>query len=328
MTIPIIICDDSSFARKQIARALPKGWDVEVTYATNGQEGVEAVRAGRGDIIFIDLTMPVLDGFGALELIQREDLQTLPIVVSGDIQPESQRRVMELGAIAFIKKPVNGDELLPLLEEYGVLGLLSPESTIKEESSSFLDWCQEISNVAMGRAADILAKMIGENVELSIPKVSQIEFSEVVTVLELATGGEGFSIVGQGFIGAGIAGETLLVFHDADMIEIAKVMHYGGSLEESDEVELLMDISNVLVGAYLKGIADLLDIHFSQGHPMIQLHNKKLSFGNGNGEQRKILAIELSYTIGPQRVQADQLVLIAEGSVPELAKRAELALGS
>ncbi|OOZ40177.1 hypothetical protein BOW53_08730 [Solemya pervernicosa gill symbiont] len=329
MSLPIIICDDSSFARKQIARALPQDWDVEVTYAGNGLEGIEALRAGKGDVIFLDLTMPELDGFGVLEAIKDEGIEVIAIVVSGDIQPESQRRVDELGAAAFIKKPVREEELLPLLDRYGLLKQESTGDGVREEGTTFLDWCQEISNVAMGRAADLLATMIGENVELSIPKVSQIDFSEVITALELATGGEGFSVVGQGFIGSGIAGETMLVFHDADMIEIAQVMHYTGDLGESDEVELLMDVSNVLVGAYLKGLADLLDIHFSQGHPMIQLHNKQLNFGQGNsgGGPRPILAIELSYTIGESRVQADQLVLITEGSVPELASRAEMALG-
>ncbi|PKI11236.1 response regulator, partial [Shewanella sp. 11B5] len=34
MTIPILICDDSALARKQMARTLPKDWDVEISYAT------------------------------------------------------------------------------------------------------------------------------------------------------------------------------------------------------------------------------------------------------------------------------------------------------
>ncbi|HOY24580.1 MAG TPA: response regulator, partial [Cellvibrio sp.] len=40
MTIPLLICDDSNMARKQVAKALPAGWDVEITFATNGLEGI------------------------------------------------------------------------------------------------------------------------------------------------------------------------------------------------------------------------------------------------------------------------------------------------
>ena len=46
MTIPVLICDDSALARKQMARTLPKDWDVEVTFATNGAEGLDDGKNG------------------------------------------------------------------------------------------------------------------------------------------------------------------------------------------------------------------------------------------------------------------------------------------
>lgn len=83
MTIPVLICDDSGFARKQITQALPKHWDADLFYAQNGQEALELIRMGKADALFLDLTMPVMDGFEVLETIHREDLPTLPIVISG-----------------------------------------------------------------------------------------------------------------------------------------------------------------------------------------------------------------------------------------------------
>ncbi|HEX5636182.1 MAG TPA: response regulator, partial [Gammaproteobacteria bacterium] len=50
MTTPILICDDSSFARKQMARSLPAGWDVEISYAENGLEGLEVIKTGKSEI--------------------------------------------------------------------------------------------------------------------------------------------------------------------------------------------------------------------------------------------------------------------------------------
>ena len=73
MPTPIVICDDSSFARKQIARSLPSGWNVDITYATNGREGIDAIREGKGDVLFLDLTMPDMDGFAVLEYIRVND---------------------------------------------------------------------------------------------------------------------------------------------------------------------------------------------------------------------------------------------------------------
>lgn len=121
MALPVLICDDSSFARKQMKRALPEGWDIEVTFATNGLEGLEAIRQGKGEIVFLDLTMPEMDGYGVLEVIRKEDLNAMIIVVSGDIQPDAQARVKNLGAMAFVKKPIDKEKATQILTEFGIL---------------------------------------------------------------------------------------------------------------------------------------------------------------------------------------------------------------
>ena len=121
MPIPVLICDDSAMARKQVTRALPESWDVEVTYATNGVEGVDAIKTGKGEFVFLDLTMPEMDGYGVLKTIKEEGLKAIIIVISADIQPEARDRVMKLGALDFIKKPVDGPKLQEVLKRYGLL---------------------------------------------------------------------------------------------------------------------------------------------------------------------------------------------------------------
>lgn len=121
MAIPLLICDDSNMARKQVARVLPEGWDVEITFATNGLEALKAIREGKGEIVFLDLTMPQMDGFGVLEGIRQEDLKAVVLVISGDIQPVARERVAQLGALDFIKKPVDKDVLGATLEKFGLL---------------------------------------------------------------------------------------------------------------------------------------------------------------------------------------------------------------
>ena len=122
MAIPLLICDDSNMARKQVARSLPEDWDVDVTFATNGLEGLAAIHEGKGDMVFLDLTMPEMDGYGVLETVFNEGLNAMIIVISGDIQPEARDRVMKLGAVDFIKKPVNKDKLGAILNAYGLIG--------------------------------------------------------------------------------------------------------------------------------------------------------------------------------------------------------------
>lgn len=121
MSIPLLICDDSNMARKQVAKSLPAGWDVEVTFATNGREGLEAIRAGKGEMVFLDLTMPELDGYGVLEAVKNEGLKAMIIVISGDIQPEARDRVTSLGALDFIRKPINKEKLAETLNKFGLV---------------------------------------------------------------------------------------------------------------------------------------------------------------------------------------------------------------
>jgi CheY-like chemotaxis protein len=121
MSTPILVVDDSAMARKMLIKALPSSWDVEITQAVNGKEAVEAYRLGKGEVIFLDLQMPEMDGYQVLEQIRKEDFNTFVIVVSADVQPLAQQRVKEMGAIAFVKKPVNPEEIESILKSYGVV---------------------------------------------------------------------------------------------------------------------------------------------------------------------------------------------------------------
>ena len=117
----ILVVDDSPIARKMLIKALPPDWDIEITQASNGIEALAAYRAGRVDVMFLDLTMPDMDGYQVLETLRKEDLNCLVIVVSADVQEKAQERVLAMGAIAFIRKPITAEGLRDVLKQYGVV---------------------------------------------------------------------------------------------------------------------------------------------------------------------------------------------------------------
>ncbi|WP_018409796.1 response regulator [Methyloversatilis thermotolerans] len=121
MALSVLVVDDSPMARKMLIKSLPPDWDIDIRQAGNGHEALAAYREGRADVIFLDLNMPGLDGYGVLETLQREDLNCFVIVVSADVQPQARERVMQMGAIAFVQKPVDAAKLEPVLREYGVV---------------------------------------------------------------------------------------------------------------------------------------------------------------------------------------------------------------
>jgi chemotaxis protein CheY-P-specific phosphatase CheC len=338
MSIPVLICDDSSVARKQMARTLPSDWDIEVSFAKHGQEAITAIKEGLGDILFLDLNMPVMDGYETLEEIKRLDLPTMVIVVSGDIQPEAHKRVKELGAMDFIKKPTSAEALMELLEKYGLytapaeaLPALAknepkPMPAIKKGevgAIEYRDCIQEIANVAMGQAADLLARLLSVFVKLPIPKVNLLEVSELQMALALTEQDNTYSAVCQGFIGSGIAGEALLIFSDSSFTDIAKLLKYQGEINRTVELELLMEVASILVGACTNGIAQQLDTTFSQGHPVVLGQHVKVSelIKANAGRWKKTMAIEITYEIENYNISCDLLMLFTEDSLENLNKR-------
>ncbi len=354
MATPVLICDDSNMARKQCARSLPNGWAVDVSFATNGEEGVAAIKEGKAELLLLDLNMPVMDGYEVLEAIRAQDLETMVVVISGDIQPEARNRVKQLGAIDFIKKPVDQDKLTSMLLEYGIIDAeqlqaneTSPEpakpvekpkpkdlpstenvETISELDPQLRDCLQEISNVAMGQAGDMLARLLKVFVELPIPNVNLIEVSELCMAFASVEDFHETSGVCQGFIGSGISGEALLILNDSSFGDMAALLNYKGQLDDSAELEVLMDISNILVGAYLKGLAEQLDLHFSRGAPIVLGQHCDVSqlLQTQNQAWNRTLAIELSYAIEDYPIKCDLLLFFTEDSIPHLAHHASYLL--
>ena len=190
-------------------------------------------------------------------------------------------------------------------------------------SDDHRDCYQEIANIGMGQAADLLARLLGVFVILPIPRVHIIERGELHMALHSTGREESLSAVCQGFTGGGISGEVLLIFNDACFSDMAELMKYGDDLTNVGESELLMDMGSVLIGACLKGIADQLDVSFSQSHPVVLGHHSgvnELLHSNGNDWQ-KTLAIEINYEIKDRNINCDLLLLLSEDSIEFLENK-------
>jgi len=98
-------------ARKQVLRSLPESLSANAQLATNGAEALDLLNSQVFDVLFLDLTMPVVDGLGVLQGIKEAGISIKVFVISADIQPEMQSKVLELGALAFLRKPVQLDVL-------------------------------------------------------------------------------------------------------------------------------------------------------------------------------------------------------------------------
>ncbi|QKE28560.1 two-component system response regulator [Arcobacter acticola] len=115
----ILVTDDSKMARKMVIKTLTENieGDLEIFEAQNGQEALDLYKELSPKIVFLDLTMPIMDGFTALEKIKEFDKNAKVVVISADIQKLSMDRVLQLGAFNFVKKPIDSSKMKQIFEK-------------------------------------------------------------------------------------------------------------------------------------------------------------------------------------------------------------------
>lgn len=308
-------------ARKQAAKCLPEDWEVQIHFAKHGGEAIEAMKEGKGQLLLLDLNMPIMDGYQTLEEIIKNDLDTKVIVVSGDVQPEAHERVKAMGALDFIEKPVNPPKLKKILLNYGILedvkDEVANEPAVESLDPDIRDCYQEITNIAMGQAGDHLARILNVFVRLPIPNVNLIEVSELHMMLQDIELKDSVSGICQGFVGPGISGEALFILSDSSFGDVARIMGIEGQVDDQVQLELLMDAANILIGTCLTGLSSQLDLYFSQGHPVVLGQHRSISelISSNRLRWKRTLAIELSYGLEGYNVHCDLVLLLTEESM-------------
>ncbi|WP_343305610.1 response regulator [Chitinophaga niabensis] len=109
----ILIIEDNVEIRENIAEILELA-SYTVLTAENGKEGMETAIAHLPDLIICDIMMPVLDGYGVLHMLQKnEQLWNTPFIfLSAKAETAEIRKGMEMGGDDYITKPFNTTDLL------------------------------------------------------------------------------------------------------------------------------------------------------------------------------------------------------------------------
>src|SRR5215212_1455406 len=121
--VRLLVVDDDFEFRHAIADALhDRGW--QVRGAATGADALSVLRSWRPDVILLDLTLPVMDGWSFRAEADRQGaLEGIPIVVTSGLA-NAQREAEKLQAAAALSKPFDLDELVGIVQ-----GLLETRDT-------------------------------------------------------------------------------------------------------------------------------------------------------------------------------------------------------
>ncbi|BCS97595.1 hypothetical protein DSLASN_32270 [Desulfoluna limicola] len=124
MAITILCIDDSKVSRTFIKRGLSdilQGADLQIEEASNARDALELCSRKRYDLVTLDLTMPDMSGYEFLEELRERSITQSIVVLTADIQPLAEQKVMELGATGYLEKPFDKEPMMTMLKQIGIL---------------------------------------------------------------------------------------------------------------------------------------------------------------------------------------------------------------
>src|ERR1700722_3265299 len=117
MSLTALIIDDEPLARQELQYLLERAGGVEVlAQGTNGIEAVELIRTHKPDLVFLDVQMPGLDGFGVLKKLLDRKVPIPQVVFATAFNPYAVR-AFEVNAVDYLLKPFDRKRVLQTIEK-------------------------------------------------------------------------------------------------------------------------------------------------------------------------------------------------------------------
>ncbi|HMO31382.1 MAG TPA: response regulator [Lacibacter sp.] len=167
----ILLIEDNADIRENTSEILELA-GYKVFTAENGKLGLEQAMAHKPDLIICDIMMPVLDGYGVLHVLQKNDeLRFVPFIfLSAKSERTDLRKGMEMGADDYITKPFTETELLSAIESR----LRKTEMLQQEMPGGLEGWSRMVESVT---GKDPLAAL-REDRNVNKYKKKQVVYSE------------------------------------------------------------------------------------------------------------------------------------------------------
>lgn len=115
----LLVVEDSPVMRQLVVFALTRIKSIKVTEATDGLDGLRKLAQGKFDLIITDINMPVMDGLKLVNRVRSDPNHkaTPIIIITTEGSQEDRQRALQLGANAYITKPIQAPEVIVKVKE-------------------------------------------------------------------------------------------------------------------------------------------------------------------------------------------------------------------
>jgi two-component system chemotaxis response regulator CheY len=114
-----LVVEDSPMMRQLIVLALSRVKSLKVTEADDGVDGLRKLATGKFDLILTDINMPVMDGLKLVKRVRGDAAhKDVPIIIiTTEGSNEDRQRALQLGANAYITKPIQAPQVIAKVRE-------------------------------------------------------------------------------------------------------------------------------------------------------------------------------------------------------------------
>ncbi|PIE05855.1 MAG: two-component system response regulator [Sorangium cellulosum] len=114
-----LIIEDSPMMRQLLVFALARVRNLRVTEADDGVDGLRKLANAKFDLIVTDINMPIMDGLKLIRRVRTDPVHkdTPIIVITTEGSQEDRHRALQLGANAYITKPIQAPQVIAKVKE-------------------------------------------------------------------------------------------------------------------------------------------------------------------------------------------------------------------
>lgn len=221
LALRFLVVDDTRFMRMMLTDILRKLQHEVAGEADNGERAVALYRELKPDVVFMDISMPGMNGVRALEMIRREDPEAVVIICSANSQQEQIETAMKRGASGYVVKPFKPKQIREVIEQVtGRTGEAPKEPPVAGLRPEWLSFPQHAPGTnrggdspaagSAGQSDDPAGRTPGRDA------AERKEAAALVTVMGKAEGAKTEPGAGGAGRPAGEAGEALAASAQAD----------------------------------------------------------------------------------------------------------------